>query len=312
VEQILAESLGRRVSIVSLKREPSPYATLFPAEVLSVELADGDRLTLFLKHLGQEQSDHPEKQCRDREVRVYQELLGEDDLPVVKYHGSRWNDATGRREVYLEYVDGWNLKYHDLEHWFTAARRLAHLHARFAGRAGQLLAGGFLLRFDEAYFGEWAERALSVVTGRLPRLGAELQAVTSRYERVTELLAGQPATLVHNDLAPKNVIADVSRSPARICFVDWEMAGVGCGLLDLVHLKYGLDPESDRTMREAYCDALAGTGLIPPDGRELGRLFAACEIHKTLYRLAFSTSWQLPAETVSQWVTETRRWFDGI
>jgi len=94
--------------------------------------------------------------------------------------------------------------------------------------------------------------------------------------------------------------------------VDWEMAGTGCGLLDLVHLKYGLDPESDRKMCAAYCDALAGTGLLPADPRELRRLFAACEIHKTLYRLAFSETWRLPIERVSLWVTDARRWFAAL
>ena len=39
---------------------------------------------------------------------------------MARYYGSRWNVETERQELYLEYVDDWNLKYHDLEHWFTA------------------------------------------------------------------------------------------------------------------------------------------------------------------------------------------------
>ena len=312
VEQLLARALGRPVTFRRLRREPSAFTTLFPAEVLSAELEGGGEVSVFVKHLGQEQSDHPEKQCRDREVRIYEELLRDADLPVPRYHGVIWNEASGRLEVYLEHINDWNLKYQGLEHWFTAARRLAQLHAHFAGQSEKLRASEFLLRFDADYFSEWAERALSVVQNLSAELGAALKRVTSNYDRVTAILTGQPLTLVHNDLSPKNVIADRSCRPARICFVDWEMAGIGCGLLDLVHLKYGLDRESDRTMCAMYCDALADTTLLPatPDG--LARLFAACELHKTLYRLSFAKTWQLPIERTAQWVAEAGQFFERV
>jgi aminoglycoside phosphotransferase (APT) family kinase protein len=145
-----------------------------------------------------------------------------------------------------------------------------------------------------------------VVGGQSAELAAALAPVVDGYDRVTEVLDQQPLTLVHNDLAPKNVLADRSRSPARICFVDWEMAGVGCGLLDLVDLKYGLDPASDRRMCAAYGAELAGTGLLPSSPRGLRRLFAACELHRTVYRLAFSRVWGVPPERAAQWVAEAR------
>jgi len=312
LERLLQVAQGPGVKASGLRREPSPFATLFPAEVLSVSLESGDEVSFFVKHLGYEQSDHPDKQCRDREIRVYEELLREDHLPAVKYYGSRWNEMTKRREVFLEHIDDWDLKYHDLEHWFTAARRLAQLHAYFATRAERLLACDFLLRLDARYFYEWADRALSVVADQSAELAAELECVVDNYNRVTEALARQPLTLVHNDLAPKNVMADRSSSPARICFVDWEMAGVGCGLLDLVHLKYGLDPVNDQKMRAAYCEGMADTDLLPPDPQERNSLFAACEVHQTIYRLAHSKSWRLPTAMVAQWVMEAEQFMARI
>jgi aminoglycoside phosphotransferase (APT) family kinase protein len=306
LERFLGDAQGRPVKVSRLWREPSPFATLFPAEVLSLTLRDGGEVALFVKHLGPEQADHPEKQCRDREVRIYEDLLREEGLPVPRYYGSRWNEATERREVFLEYIGDWNLKYQALEHWFTAARRLAQLHAYFAGRAAQLLACDYLLRFDADCLRGWAERALAVVGGQSAELAAALAPVVDGYDCVTEVLGRQPLTLVHNDLAPKNVLADRSGSPARICFVDWEMAGVGCGLLDLVNLKYGLDPADDRKMCAAYGAELAGTGLLPSSPQEVSRLFAACELHRTVYRLAFSRVWGVPPERAAQWVAEAR------
>jgi aminoglycoside phosphotransferase (APT) family kinase protein len=257
-----------------------------------------------VKHLGPEQADHPDKQRRDREVRIYEELLGEGGLPVPRYYGSAWDEASGRRQVFLEHVADWDLRYQSLEHWFTAARSLARLHAHFAGRAGQLVACDFLLRLDAHYLHGWAERAVDVAGGYATDLAAALARVVSSYGRVCEVLARQPPTLVHNDLAPKNVLADRSHDPARICFVDWEMAGVGCGLLDLVDLKYGLDPASDQAMGVSYRAALEGSRLLPDDPGEMDSLLAACELHKTAYRLAHSRSWRLPFDTVARWVAE--------
>ncbi|HEX7942025.1 MAG TPA: aminoglycoside phosphotransferase family protein [Gemmatimonadaceae bacterium] len=307
VERLLARADGRPVKVATLTRTPSPFATLFPVEVLSLSMQGGGAMSLFVKHLGAEQADHPEKRRRDREVRIYEELLGEGELPVVRYYGCEWNEGAQRREVFLEHIADWDLRYQDLEHWFTAARCLARLHAHFADRAEQLLGCDFLLRFDAHYLHEWADRALGVVAGYAAELEDMLSRVAGEYARVASVLARQPVTLVHNDLAPKNVLADRAHTPARIGFVDWEMAGVGCGVLDVVDLKYGLDPASDAKMCAAYCAALAGTGLLPGDRRELDRLFAACELHKTVHRLAHSASWRLPIDTVARWTREAEQ-----
>jgi aminoglycoside phosphotransferase (APT) family kinase protein len=306
IEAILSVAVGHKAKIDCFEREPSPFATLFPADVLTISLDGGDNISLFLKHLGSEEADHPDKQCRDREIRVYRELLTDGRLPVARYYGSRWNERSQRHEVVLEYIDGWILKYHHLEHWFTAARRLAHMHAHFSAQADKLWSCQYLLHFDARYYGDWAARALATVAEQSAELARALEDVLSQYHRAAALLAEQPRTLVHNDLAPKNVIVDTSDTPVRICIVDWEMSGVGCGLADLVHLKYGLDPLNDQKMCAAYCEELAGTNLIPSSPRELDSLIAACELYNTLHRLWRSNVWQLPIERVAQWVAEAR------
>src|SRR5687767_11296053 len=125
LEVCLSQALRQRVHVRAMARAPSPYATVFPAEIVSLTLADGRLLSLFVKHLGAEQADHPDKQRRDRECRVYETLLGDERLPVPRYYGSTWNGDVARHTLVLEYVDGWNLKYQSLEHWVTAAVRLA-------------------------------------------------------------------------------------------------------------------------------------------------------------------------------------------
>jgi Phosphotransferase enzyme family len=309
VEDLLCRRLGRAVAIQSLEREPSPFATLAPADILSVTLAGADRLCLFLKHVGDEESDHPEKNYFGREIRIYEELLSNSELPVPAYYGSAWNPGSKRLELYLEHIDGWNLKHHELEHWFTAGRRLARLHALLAAQRDRLRAADFLLRLDAPYFTGWADSAFSAVAAQSAELAARLAPIHGAYECVATLIAQQPATLVHNDPSPKNVIADVSLDPARICFIDWEMAGVGCGLLDLVHLKYGLDRESDGKLCAAYFAALDGTDLLPRTDDELGVLLAACALHKTMHRLAHCPAWGFGPERMAPFVDEAEAHF---
>jgi aminoglycoside phosphotransferase (APT) family kinase protein len=98
---------------------------------------------------------------------------------------------------------------------------------------------------------------------------------------------------VHNDLSPKNVLTDTTADPARIRIIDWEMAGTGCGLLDLVHLAYGLDPADAEAMLRIYRAELEGSDLLPAAAGELVRLRAGCELHKTVYRLAHCREWGL-------------------
>jgi aminoglycoside phosphotransferase (APT) family kinase protein len=315
VADVVACALGGTVDVESATRAPSPFATLFPADVITVTLGDGRELRLFLKHLGPEQADQPDKQRRDRELRVYELLLanGADhaDLPVARYFGSRWNDRTQRHELFLEYIDDWPLRYHSLEHWFNAARRLAHLHAHFANLAGALSRADFLLKLDEAYFAAWARRAVAAVAEQSAEPGRRMERLCAGYDPACNLLAIQPPTLVHNDLACKNVLADRSQTPARICIIDWELAGVGCGLLDLVHLKYGLNKDAEQQMLSTYRSELLSSRLLPHNEGEFARLLAACELHKTLYRLAHSPRWNLPPATISQWVDEAElflRW----
>ena len=308
LDTALQHVMGRSVEVAMVDRSPSPFATLFPAEVLAVELVGGERVSLFLKQLGEEeQADHPEKRCREREVRIYEQLLGDPALPVAQFCGAERNQATRRHELFLEYVDGLTLNYQDLEHWLTAARRLADLHAHFASRADSLVGCDFLLRIDALHFREWGDRAVAAVASRSPGLAAKLERVTDHGDIPAQVLTAQTKTLVHNDLSPKNVIADPSASPARICFVDWEMAGVGCGVMDIVHLKYGLDDEDDRRVRAAYCAELAGTDLLPSGRADLRSVFAASELHRTLHRLAHVNYWRTTLETVDQWVADAHR-----
>lgn len=304
-EIALSTTMGRSVCIAALSREPSPFATLFPADVVQLTLVGGERLTLFVKYLGAEEADHPDKLGPEREVFVYSRLLTDSELPVVACYGCEKSATSDRFMLFLEYVDGWSLEYHDLEHWVTAARRLAALHVRLRAKARSLETSRHVLQLDGSYYRSWAGRALRVVQRHDPGWAATLKETLHDYfEAGIPRLVEQPSTFVHNDLSPKNVIADTAVSPAEIYVVDWEMAGVGCAFLDLVHLRYGLDEAGSARVTASYLQELRGSALLPPTEAEVQVLLATCDIHKCLYRLAHAESWRLSPRQVLRFLRE--------
>lgn len=291
----------------SAERAPCPYSTLYPAEVISVRLNSGDTRRFFVKHLGDEQADHPDKQCRDREVRVYGELLRERHLPVPRVYAWDRSPVSGRGELVLEYVDDLSLRYQDLTHWVVAARALGRLHRWFGERRERLRACDFLLRIDARYVRSWYHRALITVQGLDAELGRHLKRSVTGAGWAADLLARAPATLVHNDLSPKNIIVERSSRPARVHVLDWELAGIGCGALDIVHLCHGLEPDEAQRVWSAYREELGGTDMMPWLSSQEQPMLAACKLHKTLYRLAHAGNWSLSLETLEEWVAEVER-----
>jgi hypothetical protein len=292
------------MSVVAMREERCPFTTLNEASVLFIELTTGERISLFAKEMTRH--GHPDKTRSDREAEVYEHLLQRDDLPVPGYLGTTYDPETQHGELFLEFIPDWDLRYHGLDLWGVAVRQLAHLHSWFSEQPAALAACGALLRLDASYFRAWADRAVGAVTARSSPLGHLLQRALADYGPVTALLAQQPPTLVHNDLSPKNAIVDRSRSPVRTYFVDWEVAGIGCALLDLVHLTYGLGADDERLLRTAYLEALKVRSLLPGSADEQRRLLSACGAHKALHRLAHVVEWDTPRLTIERWVDEVR------
>src|SRR5205823_228814 len=79
----------------------------YAAEVLTVRLDSGAAFRVFLKNFGlsARPKDGP-RQRREREVRVYRELLAGAGLGTAGYYGSVLDEARGRLWLLLEYVDG--------------------------------------------------------------------------------------------------------------------------------------------------------------------------------------------------------------
>ncbi len=119
------------------------------------------------------------------------------------------------------------------------------------------------------------------------------------YEAVVDRLAGLPTTLVHGELYASNVLL----AGGRVCVVDWELAGVGPGVLDLAALTAGLADDHATALAETYRLALED----PPDAKELRFALDCARLHLALQWLGWSPGWTPPPEHALDWRAELPR-----
>jgi aminoglycoside phosphotransferase len=274
----LTRVLGRQVTTV--EHSPSPYRTSFPLEELRVELADGATLQLVRKDLRRSALGPINRRVKPeflhepgREIEAYRLLAGRQ-LGTPVYYGA------GRSWILLEQVPGVELaQIGDLEDWRRAARWLGRLHATFAATPPS---SRHLLDHDAAYYRLWPERAAA----RAP----EVSWIADRYEPVIERLVALPRTLIHGEFYASNVLV----AGDRVAPVDWEMAAVGAGLVDLAALVTGWKGAARAAIVASYHPRVDDVAL------------AACRLHLALQWLGWSADWTPPPAQAYDWLGEVR------
>jgi aminoglycoside phosphotransferase (APT) family kinase protein len=212
--------------------------------------------------------------------------------------------------LFLHKADGvplWQVG--ELAAWQAAARWAAAAHAKLAVMAGAPKIEP-LVPYSEEFYRRWPARVNEFVLNRLPagETKRALQRVIAGYDRVVDRLVPLPRTMIHGEFCASNIVADVSDGTDRpvICPVDWEMAGVGPGLMDLADLASGNWSEPQRrAMAEAYLAALPPE-LAPPPA-EFDAALDACRLHKTMQWLGWSADWQPPEQHRHDWLGEALR-----
>jgi Ser/Thr protein kinase RdoA (MazF antagonist) len=277
--------------------EPNGFATKASSLFVTLTFPDS-KLELFIKKATAASSRRPDPP--DLEVRLYAALQGDESFAAPTFVGPIEGD-----EPYLVLlrVPGWDLRYRDLELWHGATAALGRMHATYAGRVRDPEYLPFLPRQDRDRNLAEAEVAFDVVRRHHPHVVDVLVDVKRGYEDIAGELAREPWTLVHGDLAPKNVLIDATRDPANALFVDWEWAAVGPGLTDLADLINGLDPPTGESLFRAYVAEARGSALPASEG-DIERSMQLALLHRTIFRLARSVDWEVEPERVRQWARE--------
>ncbi|MQA73299.1 MAG: phosphotransferase [Solirubrobacterales bacterium] len=300
---------GRR--IVGLRRRPYRYATSAPLEEVTVAVEGGEEVALILKDLSRDRLIGDARTAKPkflheprRELETYRRILAPAAI------GPRCHAAVARPGaagcwLLLEKVPGVELwQMGELAVWERVARWLGEFHGGFAGRLDELRAANpHLLEHTADWFRSWGERAIAALAGSADQRGRALAAALRRYGEVVDPLAGLLRTFVHGELYPSNVLVRRERRPG-VYPVDWEMAAVGPGAIDLAALVGGWGPDQRQSLALAYLEGLGAAGGRAPELEELMTDLSRCRLALALQWLGWSSDWLPPREHAHDWLGE--------
>jgi aminoglycoside phosphotransferase (APT) family kinase protein len=317
----LGSYFGAARSIVGLERRPSAFSSSFALEELDVQLDDGRVLHLMFKDLSRRgllpearRGKPPFLYNPLREIETYRKILPALPLSTPVFYGAAVDPAAGRYWLFLERVPGVELYQEgELSEWQEAARWLAGLHSHFAPEAAALAQpeASHLIHHDADFYRLWLRRAQRFMRRPDPSSSdadrCSLDLLAQRYHRVVERLAALPATFIHGEFYASNILVQKTPGGVRVCPVDWEMAAVGPGLLDLAALTAGQWNEAERAaLALAYREGLAPgyPGRVSDD--DFLESLDYCRLHLAMQWLGWSAQWSPPTEHSQDWLAEAR------
>lgn len=298
----LADLLGGGDTII--ERRPSPYRSTFPLETLSVKMPDGRKRLLVFKDLSRMGPTDPVWQIKApflhdpmRELEVYRDVLAPSELSVPTCVAVVVQPDQGRYWLFLEEVEGellWQIG--EMEVWQQAAEWLADMHTRFTDSTQALPSR--LLIHDREFYQRWVDRAMTGASNGNER---KLSWLAAHCQRAVDWLIEQPTTFLHGEFYPSNIIIQNTTQGIRVCPVDWEMAGIGPGIVDLAALASGAWDDAEREMIvSAYLEALPA-GLRPcPEALNKG--LDRCRLLLAVQWLGWSPDWTPPPEHDHDWM----------
>jgi hypothetical protein len=114
--------------VTAVRELPAPATTSYALRRLLLDLADGRRLDVLLKHF--DVSPHAAEFALGRGAReryVYETVLAGRDLGTPELYGVVWDEPSGRHWLLLEFLQGRTLRQAPLEDWIAAAGWLGRL-----------------------------------------------------------------------------------------------------------------------------------------------------------------------------------------
>jgi hypothetical protein len=316
LEDALSSHFGRPCRISSVHRRPYVYSTSFQLEELDLVLEDGTDLCVLYKDLSRRgmlaaaRAAKPEFLFEPlREIETYRSVLAGQSLGTAVCYG-----AVGGEGLFLEKVPGRELyQIGNAAVWADVARWLAGMHDHFADRVGELRQlNPHLLRYDGEFYARWLDRAQTRLGTADTDRSAALRRVAAALGDAVERLATLPMTLLHGELYASNVLVADEITGRRVCAVDWEMAGIGPGLLDVAALCSGWDEANRRAIALTYQEAREPlSGECPGEG-DLMELLDCCSLCLAVQWLGWSPDWSAPPEHAQDWLGDAIRLIERL
>jgi thiamine kinase-like enzyme len=132
-----------------------------------------------------------------------------------------------------------------------------------------------------------------------------LELLAQDYEAAVEFLASLPVSFIHGEFYASNVLVEAPQKVPRVCAVDWELAGIGPGVIDLAALIVGDWTRVQRfKILDAYRSGLPADHPWANDVEELSHSVSVAELHLAVQWLGWSPDWTPPAAHAFDWFEE--------
>lgn len=314
LETMLSQHFSHPVRITALERRVSEYCSSFMLEELDVALDDGTTLALLLKDLSPGSLFGGAVKIKPafiydprREIETYRRILARHEIGTPRFFGAVIEPECERYWLLLERVAP-DLLWQQGEFgtWTRVAAWLAGMHGRFQKSIADDDAA-HLLHYDREFYLGWMRRAEEFVcegdTTGARQSAKAVKWLASRYESVVERLCALPHTVIHGEFFASNVLIDPASE--RVCPVDWELAAVGPGLVDVAGLSAGnWTPEQKEAMALAYFDAMPDAGLAQPERADFLTDVECARLHQAVQWLGWSPGWKPEPEHAQNWLRE--------
>ena len=286
--------------LTAVRREENEYSRTYASEIVTCCFADGSERRLFLKYmtvLDAAHHDHGMRGGLGYEANVYRLLLRDRIRPAC--HGLH-TAAEGALWLVLECLD--DTVPMDLADDDGAIFKAATWLGKFHAAQEQILASQAppgVRVYDAEFYRGWARRT-NEFAGDWHRREPALAAVCAGFDGPVAALLASPATLVHGEFYPHNILY----RDGEIFTVDWESAAIGAGEIDLVSLAEGWPAETEEECERLYRAARWPAGAPAAFARRL----AAAHVYTHLRWMGEHPGWT-ENEREARWqLRELQRW----
>ena len=319
LEEELSRYFGREVRVAKLRRRISEYCSSFIIEELDVTLEDGTVLELIFKDLSKAAFLTNAGHIKPaffynplREIDTYRKVLSQHQLGTPQCVGAFVDPEEKLYWLFLERVPPvllWQMG--DMDFWNETARWLAGMHSYLVReteiRESQHIA--HLIKYDERFYRRWIDRAVQFIREGDTSPGQEAATaigwLAARYDHVIWHLLSLPVTVIHGEFFASNIMLDSGPEHFRICPVDWEMAAVAPGHVDLAGLTSGNWTATQKsTMARAYYEALPESSPVKCGWRKFLIDLDYCRLHQAVQWLGWAPGWTPPPEHAQDWLKE--------
>ncbi len=219
-----------------LMRDPNPYVSSYPSEIVTCGFPDGRRSRIFCKYEStRDEGTDGYRRGLAYEAAVYGRVLGPARAATPLFYGAHWEPATGQTWVFLEYLEG-SQRVHKSGSPAVSMVRAAGCIGAFHAKCELLLQSAslpFLFALDREYYLRQARQAMKLTRHLHRRLPWLRRLVRHFQDSISEL--GKAVTVIHGEYYPKNALL----SAGQIRVVDWQSAAVGAGEIDIAALTTG-------------------------------------------------------------------------